>query len=355
MNRKRILVLSVVFVVLAVLVYFQVREWRRFDWEKFAAGSEGIRWWGVLYAVVLVYAADFLRAVRWKIFLKPSIPNASWTGLISPQYVGFAASALLGRPGELIRPYLIAKRENSTLSEQMAIWFVERAFDTGAVTVIVVYDLFFVPYIREGYPGLRTFGLALSALFVGFVVLLWGVWTHGPAVAAWLCRVVSPASPALGSKLEIRIRSMSRGLNAFHSKLAVFESVLISLLIWILVAIAYREIVHSYPELTGLPGLDLPEAILLMGASVAGGVIALPLIGGGAQLATISVLVQHFGFEPEVAVSCGMLCWLVTFMSVIPLGLGLARHEHVSLRRLTTESHQAERAAEADDPPRWRS
>jgi hypothetical protein len=34
--------------------------------------------------------------------------------------------------------------------------------------------------------------------------------------------------------------------------------------------------------------------------------------------------------------------WLVTFAAVIPLGLALAHHERLSLRKLSAESHQEE-------------
>jgi hypothetical protein len=40
----------------------------------------------------------------------------------------------------------------------------------------------------------------------------------------------------------------------------------------------------------------------------------------------------------------------VTFVAVVPIGLILARLEHLSLRRLSQESHQAPRTAE-DAPP----
>src|SRR3954451_14005225 len=155
-NQKRILVSAVVLGVLALLVWAQFRAWRKFDWERFKEGTAGIQYLPLLWAVLAVYAADFLRAIRWKIFLRPSKPNASWTGLISPQYVGFTALALLGRPGELIRPYLIARRENLSLPSQLAIWFVERAFDIGAVTVILSVDIFLVPSMRDGYPEWRV-------------------------------------------------------------------------------------------------------------------------------------------------------------------------------------------------------
>jgi glycosyltransferase 2 family protein len=348
MKRKQIIAIVVVVVVLGVLVYLQIRTWRHFDWEKFRDGSEGINWWRVLLAIGLIYFADFLRAARWKIFLRPSSPNANWRGLIAPQYVGFAGLALLGRPGEFIRPYLIARRENLTFGSQVALWFVERAFDTGAVTIILAIDLFLVPGMREDYPRWQTFGYALIAAFLAFGVLVVSLAKRGPAISAWVCRRVSKISSALGSKMEARLRALSSGLDAIHDWRSFVQCALISLIIWMVIAFAYRQVTHAYPVDTGLPALDLREVILLMSASVAGGVVQLPVVGGGSQLATIAVLSQTFGYSdsPELAVSCGMLLWLVTFMSVTPLGLALARYEHVSLRKITEESQQAERAME---------
>lgn len=348
MNRKRIFVTLIVIAVLGALVYLQIRAWRRFDWERFADGTEGINWLRVLWAILLIYFADFLRAARWKIFLRPSAPKANWRGLIAPQYVGFAGLALLGRPGEFIRPYLIARRENLQFSSQVALWFVERAFDTGAVTLMLAADLFFVPYVRENYPTWRPFGYGLLGAFAAFVVLLVALAKRGPAISAWVCRRLSKLSPSMGSKAEARLRAMAAGLGAIKDVRSFVEASVISGVIWFIIAIAYRAVTHAYPVETGLPALNIPEVILLMAASVAGGVIQLPVVGGGSQLATIAVLSQTFGYAdaPELAVSCGMLLWLVTFMSVMPLGLALARHEHVSIRKLTQESQEAEHRLE---------
>lgn len=350
MKRKQILILLVAFVVLATLVYLQIRTWRRFDWEKFKEGSEGISWLRVLFAIALIYLADFLRAARWKIFLRPSSPNANWRGLIAPQYVGFAGLALLGRPGEFIRPYLIARRENLTFASQVALWFVERAFDTGAVAVMLAADLFLVPGMREDYPHWQPFGYGLIAAFLALVTLLVALAKRGPAIASWVCRRISVLSPTLGTKLEARLLSMAAGLDAIQDFRSFTQSAAISLIIWVVIAMAYRQVTHAYPVSTGLPDLNLPEVVLLMAASVAGGVIQLPVVGGGSQLATIAVLSQTFGYadSPELAVSCGMLLWLVTFMSVTPLGLALARYEHVSLRKLTEESQEAEQEMETE-------
>src|ERR1700683_732300 len=119
MTTKRILMFLVVLAVLAVLVYFQFRTWEKFDWSKFGRISRELAsWWGIwhiLIAIALIYFTYLLRAVRWKIFLRP-ICHAKLRSLLPTQFIGFTGLALLGRPGELIRPYLIAKKEGLTMS-----------------------------------------------------------------------------------------------------------------------------------------------------------------------------------------------------------------------------------------------
>ena len=340
-------------VVLGALVYLQVREWRHFDWEKFADGSEGIRWGQVLLGVAFIYLADFLRAVRWKIFLRPTLPHAAWKGLISPQYVGFAGLALLGRPGELIRPYLIARKEGASFGSQMAIWTVERIFDTAAVAVLLLVDIFFVQSVRDlqYYEAFRKAGYVLGGFVVVVAVILVILRMFGSQTAGWVCRQIAPLSPSFAANLEKKVRGFSDGLDTVHDALSFVQIAVISMVIWTLIVLAYRQVTHAYPVETGLPALDVPQVILLMGASIAGGVLQLPVVGGGSQLATIAVLDRVFETGPELAVSCGILLWLVTFMSVTPLGLALAHREHTSLRRLTKESHLEEETAPSAGVP----
>lgn len=352
-RRKQIITLAVVFLLLAALVYLQFREWRRFDWAKFKEGTEGVNLWYILSGVALIHLADFLRAIRWKIFLRPTRPNTPWTSLIAPQFVGFAGLAILGRPGELIRPYLLAKRSDTTVSAQLAVWFVERAFDIGAVTIFLTIDIFFIPGIRRDYPEWRLPGYILIAIFIAFIALLYALWRRGPGFSAWVCRRLSSVSKSFADSLEHKLRSAAGGLHTIHDVRSLFEASAVSLVIWLLVALAYRQVTHAFPASTGLPGLDLPEVILLMGASVAGGIIQLPVVGGGSQLATIAVLSSSFAYNdrPELAVSAGIMFWLVTFISVAPLGLVLARFEHVSIRKLTKESETEAKAEEDDKLP----
>jgi hypothetical protein len=188
----------------------------------------------------------------------------------------------------------------------------------------------------------------------------------------------------------------------------------ISLVMWFMIALAYREVAHSYPvetleqgppavdvetaDLANLPetagqpltddtiatlnavlqgkgyslkslhgdiwlyrqrkrikkvgdrphlaNMDVPHVLLLMGFSMIGSVVQLPAVGGGSQLAVISALQVIYGIPPELALSCGILLWLVTFMSCIPVGLVFAHREHLSLRKLSKVSHQQQELAE---------
>ncbi|MBV9145066.1 MAG: flippase-like domain-containing protein [Acidobacteria bacterium] len=344
MDRKRLLITSVVVVVLVVLVILQAHAYRKFDWSAFGHEIAQVNWWMVLAAIGVVHLADALRAVRWSIFLRP-VRSISPLKLLAAQYIGFAGLALLGRPGEFIRPYIIAKRARMTFASQVAVWTVERICDMSAVAIILACDLLFADTLRTfpQYDTIRAGGVTLITL-VGFGALIaFIVWKYGGQIAARLEANHQPSH--IRHRLAFRIRSFGEGLHTIHDVPSFFAVAGLSLSIWMLIASSYWLVLHSYtdPELTTL---SLVHSILLMAGSVAGGVLQLPLVGGGSQLATINLLLYLFNVnpdEPELATSCGILLWLVTFMSVLPLGLILARMEHVSLRKITSESvHQEE-------------
>jgi len=146
MNKKRYAASAVVFLILGALIYLQFRTWRNFDWARLF--QYGLSWRHIFQGVALIYFAYILRAVRWKIFLRPVRPQASVLGLVSPTVIGFTGLALLGRPGEMIRPYLIARRENLPFASQVAVWAVERIFDVGGFTVLLVTAIFLPSKLR---------------------------------------------------------------------------------------------------------------------------------------------------------------------------------------------------------------
>ncbi len=117
----------------------------------------------------------------------------------------------------------------------------------------------------------------------------------------------------------------------------------VSVGMWYLIALAYQEVTHSY----GVDALEIPvsQLLILMGSSMVGSLLQLPAVGGGSQMATIATLSSVFDVPAELAASCGILLWLVTFAAVVPLGLILAHQERLSLRKLSVESHRKEQGA----------
>ena len=365
MKKKQIFSLIVVAAILGALVYLQFRSWKSFDWAKFRQYTGGVSLWHIGAGVALIYLAYVLRAIRWAIFLKPTAPT-SFRRLIAPQVIGFAALGLFGRAGEFARPYLIARKERLAFTSQLAVWPVERFFDLGSVAVLMTAFLVLkggmlahvlLQALHSGiHAAAHNAGHKLPFVLVGAVVL------------AILFMLLKKASGRVALMLRARLQSFKEGFNTIHDTKAFVQLVAVSLAMWLMIAGAYIQVLHSYPQIPvtmhgDAPGvthvarmntMKLEDVLLVMGSSMLGSVVQLPGGVGGSQLAVIGVLQSNlFSQEPynitrELAVSCGIMLWLVTFMSVIPAGVLMARYEKISFLRLSEESSQEEEVAEED-------
>lgn len=348
MKNRRILLYGAVLAILLGLIYLQFRSWRNFDWATFWTQWKHINFLNVFYAIAIIYFTYFLRAWRWAIFLRPARKNISRAGLLPPTVIGFTGLALLGRPGELIRPYLIARRTQLSFSSQMAVWTVERIFDLGAFTILIVLAIFLPSDLRflpnpEIYPRLRTGGFLLIGIVAVMACVAVVVAIYGTIVADWIESRFSHLAANLGRRAAQKVREFHGGLDTIHSFLSFVELTAVSLLMWFFIALSYREVTHSYGGT--LAAMTVSKVLLLMGSSMLGSLIQLPGVGGGSQLATISALQHIFDVSHELAANCGILLWLVTFVSVVPAGLILTRRERLSLRGLSNQSQREEEVA----------
>jgi glycosyltransferase 2 family protein len=342
MTKKRALIYALIASLLAILVYVQFRTWRNFDWAVFRKQTDQVfSAHGLLHifgGIACTYFAYVLRSLRWRIFLRP-VKKTTTASLLAPTIIGFTGLALLGRPGEMIRPYLIARKENLSLSSQLAVWTVERIFDVGAFATLLVIAIFFAQGPRqlgEYYGKFREGGLLLIALVAGLIIAMLVIARVGDVVANWVERRFAHHATGLGHKIAARVREFRGGLNTIHGFSELAQLIAVSLVLWYSVALAYQQITGAY----GVSVLSLPvsQVLLLMASSMIGSLVQLPGVGGGSQLAIITTLQHVFKVPRELALSCGILLWLVTFMSVIPLGLALAHRERLSIRGLSKET-----------------
>lgn len=327
MKKKQVITTIIVVAILAALIVIQVKAWRHFDWATFWKYTESVNKWWILGAIAVIYSNYFLRASRWRVFLR-SRQSVSALELVPPQIVGFTGLALLGRPGEFIRPYLIARKLSLSFASQLVVWTAERICDMLSVATLLALTLIIRPDFRHFFvlPHIRM--KVIAAIIVLFVVL-----------AAVLIFV-----PGLRGKIQRLLADLKKSVA--HDFISFVEIAATSLLLWALIALSYFLTLHAYPMLRGQ--IHITDVPLIMGASTLGSVIQLPGVGGGSQLAVIGILSSPiFGLNHELAVSAGIMLWLVTFASVTPTGLLLAHREKLSLTRLSTESQKEEEAAEA--------
>src|SRR5258708_11242002 len=101
---------------------------------------------------MLTYA---LRALRWQYLLAPIGPTRFSTAFRTT-VIGFAASFVLpARPGEVLRPYLLARHEGLPPTAAFATVILERLLDL--VTVLLLFGLFVLlvdPASLSGEPAL---------------------------------------------------------------------------------------------------------------------------------------------------------------------------------------------------------
>ena len=168
-----------------------------------------------------------------------------------------------------------------------------------------------------------------------------------------LGRTFGALSQRLGEQVEEKVLGFRDGLNAIGSMGDLLLVAVISLIHWGMIAFAYLETARAFVAEPILANMHLSQCMLLMAASMGSSVITLPVLGWFTQIGFTTAAMQAFFKVPwEPALGCGAVLLLVTFLSVIPLGLVWAQFEHVSLKKITEESEQAgeEIAAQQEHP-----
>jgi glycosyltransferase 2 family protein len=316
--------------ILGWLISREATAWVRFDWAVFYANVRYVSTLHTLIAFALIYGSFFLRAARWRVFLQPT-KQVPTTRLFSATLVGFTGLALLGRPGELVRPYLIARREDLSFSSQIAVLALERIFDIAAAGLLIGIaissssGLQSLPYLAQ----FRHASLLLLAALIAAAIFTVLLTTNGQKLGAVLQQTLTPLSDRLARRIGDTISGFCSDLNRIRDpRSLVFISVL-SILIWLAIGLAHFECIHAFGQ---LQHLSVADAFLLLGFSLLGSMVQLP--GGGAQqIAFVAALIHVFGVPVELAASCAILGWLVLFMAPVPAGLALLRRQRLSLQQ----------------------
>jgi uncharacterized membrane protein YbhN (UPF0104 family) len=341
MTTKRILAVVIV-LLLAVAAVYGVKHGIGFDFRAFLRQLRLISVTHFLIAVALIYASYFVRSYRWAIFLRAHKHIGPLT-LLGSQFIGFTAVALFGRIADLSRPFLVARKTNMDLSLQVAVYTVERMFDLGAAALIFSSSLALMPSTLPHHDIFVRVGIASLAgtLFLaGFCVAMR---VAGVKVAAMLGRLAGMLSPKFGTVLEAKLLGFRAGLNAVSTFRDFVVTAALSLAAWLLIATAYVQTTHAFVAEPTLATLSFSRTMLLLAASIGGSLLQLPIIGWFTQIgATAAAMHGFYGTPLEPATACGALLLVVTFISIIPVGVVYARFESVSFGDLARGEAAAE-------------
>ena len=346
--------LALVAALAGLLAYAQHRH--PFDFHAFAEQLRLADWRKIAMAVGCIYAGYLFRAARWAMLIKPH-KRVSPFSLLGTQVIGFTAVALIGRVADPVRPYLVSKKTGLPLSSQVAVYIVERLFDAGSMALIFSSVILLAPEGSLPHAEIvkRAGGWGLLLTVAGALFLV-AVRMAGGVVATFLEDAFGLASKKLGHAVGHKVRTFRAGLDTMRT-LSDFGLVsLLSVAMWGLIALAYLETTQAFVASPQLAGMTWARCMLLLAFSGGASVLQLPVLGWFTQIGLVAAaMVSFYGAAPEASTACAATLLLVSFLAIVPVGLIWARFEHVSLRKVATESGHAqeELLEEKTESPEW--
>ena len=341
-------------VVIALIFYNLSRspEWSNFRWDHLWHSIVGASPGYLLLATLGVYLSFFVRAVRWEFFMRPIKAASLWV-LFVGQILGFSSIFLVGRPGELVRPAYIAKKENVPMSSMIAVWLLERVLDTIAMVLLFAAAIYFEPVNPDTPRGVSVLHEmhAWGHVLFGFTGLL--------ILGLVLFRLNAAGMTAAALKLfrflpERALHTFAHFLRAFGDGLSVIRdwkglagSVVTTAVLWAINTTIFWLVFKSVRHRMGhLPWL---AAALTLFCAALGLLVQLPGVGGGYQVGIILSLTEIFNVKVEPATGASILVWIVQLVPTLALGLVLLIHEGLSVRTLEAIAKEEKQEANLED------
>jgi uncharacterized protein (TIRG00374 family) len=300
-------------------------------------------------AVGIVLMSFYARALRWR-FLVCTVKKVKTAHLFSPLMIGFMANMLPARAGEFIRAYMLSRKERISFSSSFATIFIERLFDLIMVLLLLVWVLLFMPdAFSSGDPEgsfqivdkVRIFGIT-SLVFCFIIFLFSALLQYKNELAMKIVGVcISPLPHAWKEKLLGMVHSFSDGLKIMKDRSGFIATTLLSFFIWSLFVFTYYPIYLAFGIESELPVMP---SLLILCLTVAIFITVAPTPGflGSYHLGCVAALHGLFGIQKAVALSYGIVAWLVAMGSAVVIGAFFAFKENVSLGEVSAEKEKTE-------------
>lgn len=273
-------------------------------WEEL----RGANYWWLLPGVAVYFLGVWARAWRWHYLLRP-LKRISTKTMFPIVAIGYMGNNIYpARAGELLRSYVLKRREGVAISASLATIIVERAFDGVVMLAFVFLNL----------PELTR--LTVDSGFVGSIrsLAIWGAGIFMAAVVVFLLMAALPAqaSSVLGwftdRLVPIRFREQVRGFGdrfldgmaSLRSPTDVIMVLITSVVIWLFETGKYWFVMQAFRFevdffalmlMNGVVNLatTIPSAPGYVGTFDAPGIAVLEAYGVSKSVATGYTLVLH--------------------------------------------------------------
>ncbi len=352
-SSRKLLVVLIGLLLLGYVVYHATGTLRHSEFS----GAEMLRAVGganpyyLILSLITIYVCYAVRSLRWRVFQQNLGPSSFWN-IYKMTLAGFSALQLLGRPGEPVRPVLLARKERLPISGMFGVYLLERIFDFASMALIATVALLRFHVDATSSETARALekasNPAASLLVLGIVAatsLLVYLRFHGTSL---LERQLQGWLQAHGWRGKIAgiMLEFARGVQTIRSWRDLALAVLYSAVHWFLVLLIYYWVAKSFGGTLGT--LTLSDAMLVLAFALVGSVLQLPGVGGGSQAVSTIAYTKIFLVKTEAALAASIVLWLITFAACSLAGVPLLIHEGLSLGKLRElAEHEKEAAGES--------
>ena len=297
----------------------------------------------LLLSLVLTCATYVVRAERWQYLLAPLGPTR-FSMVFRTTVIGFAASAVLpARAGEVIRPYLLARREGLSATAAFATIIVERILDLVAVLLLMaLFLVWFDPGVEardsNAFQAVRFGGLVMAPVAIGTLAVMFFMAGHPERLHAWVLKAEAILPARIAGMIARFAQTFAEGFAVVRSPARLAAAIAWSIVLWVAIASGIWAVSIAF-------GIAMPftGAWLMLGPLVVGVAVPTPGGVGGFHEAYRFGATAFFGADNNTAVGAAIVLHAISIGPVIVAGLLFILQDGLKLTTLIDERQIAER------------
>lgn len=295
------------------------------NWKVFLSQLKQINLFWYASGCIMAIIAIFLRAVRWKLLLKP-MRSFKVIPLFKGTIVGFFGNYVLPiRMGEILRAYITGKFTNYSGTKLFPTIIAERFIDMIAFFVFILIASIFVPFGDQ-----LKFLKSIIPIFIGALFL----------VSIIYYKYKEKIQEHFDSKDNIFHNFLSK-LNVGFSSLFEVKRPLIIFILSLLIWLFYGSLFYF-----GLMAFSIESAInialfLLVTTTFA---ISIPAAPGniGTYHSAVIITLSMFGIEKSVSSPISVMLHLIGLVPVLTLGLIFYLESHTKFKEIKEQEIEQE-------------